>query len=361
MKTRQIRHDERGAIAMITVISTLGIMGLLAFVIDLGQVYVARQELRNVADSAALAATRQMAEILKTKSTLVLQDSSFTLTSSERAQVIAAAANVAVQNKVGGQSIVLDTASDVSVGVWDMATSTFGPAVPGTVPDAVQVVARRDSTSNGPVVAYFAQMMGVNNFDVSAPATAALLPVGAVPPGGIGLPIGINDEVFAAGACGDSIKMYPTGTMDACAGWHTFGENANANNLNDILDDLNDGSGGILPNGESPAVQVGDSVNFVGGTISSALQSMQDLYDAKQVGGIMEGVVLVYDGDPSCSNPNQQQTVVGFAKVSITTVQVTGNPKEIRGQIQCEVINGRPTNGGVLNTLTKSGFAVLVS
>ena len=361
MKPRQIRHDERGAIAMITVISTLGIMGLLAFVIDLGQVYVARQELRNVADSAALAATRQMAEILKTKSTLVLQDSSFTLSSSELAQVTAAAANVAIQNKVGGQNIALDTTSDVSVGVWDMATSTFGAAVPGSVPDAVQVVARRDSTSNGPVTAYFAQMMGVSSFDVSAPATAALLPVGAVPPGGIGLPIGINDEVFAAGACGDSIKMYPTGTMDACAGWHTFNEGANANNLKDILDDLNNGSGGILPNGESPAVQVGDQVNFIGGTISSALQKMQDLYDAKQVGGIMEGVVLVYDGDPSCSNPNQQQTVVGFAKVTITSVQVTGNPKEIRGQIQCEVLDqGRPT-AGVIDTLTRSGYAVLVS
>lgn len=361
MKIRRIMHNEHGATAITAAVALLGIMGLSAFVIDLGQVYVTQQELRNVADSAALAATRQMAEILKTKSTAVLQDSSFTLTSIELDQVTAAAANVAVQNKAGGHSIVLDTASDVSVGVWDMATSTFGPSVPGTVPDAVQVVARRDTSNNGAVTAIFAQLMGVSSFDVSADATAALLPVGAVPPGGIGLPIGVSDEVFASGACGDSIKFYPTGTMDACAGWHTFGYNANANNLKDILNDLNDGSGGILPNGESPAVQVGDQVNFNGGTVTSALQAMQDLYDAKQVGGIMEGVVLVYDGDPSCSNPNQQQTVVGFAKVSITGVQVTGNPKEIIGEIQCEVLDqGRPT-AGVIDTLTRSGFAVLVS
>lgn len=362
MKIRRTIHNERGATAIIAAVSMLGIMGLLAFVIDFGQVFVTQQELRNVADSAALAATRQMAEILKTKSTAVLQDSSFTLTSSEVAQVTAAAANVAVKNKAGGHSIALDMAADVSVGVWDMATSSFGPAVPGTIPDAVQVVARRDASNNGAVTAIFAQMMGVNSFDVSADATAALLPVGAVPPGGIGLPVGISDEVFASNACGDSIKMYPTGTMDGCAGWHAFQYGANANNIKAILDDLNDGSGGILPNNESPEVQVGDTVNFNGGTMTSALQAMKDLYDAKQVGGVMEGTVLVYDGDPSCSNPTGALTVVGFAKVTITTVQITGNPKEISGQIQCEIIDeGRPASGGTLNTLSKSGFAVLVS
>lgn len=360
MKTQRIMYDERGAVAIITAISMVGIMGLLAFVIDFGQVFVVRQELRNVADSAALAATRQMAEILKTKSTAVLQDSSFALTSLEITQVLAAATNVAVQNKAGGHSIVLDTASDVSVGVWDMATGSFGPAVPGTIPDAVQVVARRDTSNNGPVAAVFAKMMGVNSFDVSAPATAALLPVGAVPPGGIGLPIGISDEVFASSACGDSIKFYPTGTMDGCAGWHTFGYDADAENLKGILNDLNDGSGGILPNGESPAVQVGETVNFTGGTVASALQTMKQLYDAKQVGGEMEGVVLVYDGDPSCSNPIGPLTVVGFAKVTVTEVVATGGSKSVKGIIECEVINGRPTTG-VIDTLTRSGFAVLVN
>ena len=361
MKTERIMHNERGATAIIAAVALLGIMGLSAFVIDFGLVFVARQELRNVADSAALAATRQMAEILKTKSTAVLQDSSFALTSSEYAQVIAAAANVAIQNKVVGNSIVLDTASDVSVGVWDIATSTFGPSVPGTIPDAVQVVARRDTSNNGPVAAIFGQMMGVNSFDVSANATAALLPVGAVPPGGIWLPIGISDEVFAASACGDSIKMYPTGTMDGCAGWHTFNEGANANNIKKILNDLNDGSGGILPGGESPAVQVGETVNFTGGTVASALQTMKQLYDAKQVGGEMEAVVIVYDGDPSCSNPTGPLTVVGFAKVTVTEVVATGGSKSVKGNIECEVIDeGRPTTG-VIDTLTRSGFAVLVN
>ena len=361
MRIRGMLKNERGATAITAVITMMGTIGLLAFVIDFGQVYVTQQELRNVADSAALAATRQMAEILKTKSTVVLQSSSFALTSTEIAQVTAAAANVAVKNKAGGQSIALNTGADVSVGVWDMATSSFGAAAPGSVPDAVQVVARRDSGNNGSVTAYFAQMMGVNDFDLSASATAALLPVGALPPGGVGLPIGISDEVFKAVACGDSIKMYPTGTMDGCAGWHTFNEGANANNLKNIVNDLNDGSGGVLPGGQSPPVQVGDTVNFIGGTITTALSAMENMYNNHQVGGEMEGTVLVYDGTPGCGNPSGPLTVVGFAKVTITSVQVTGNPKEIRGEIQCEVLNeGRPTTG-VIDTLTRSGFAVLVS
>ena len=360
MTTRGIIRNERGATAIMAAITLLGVMGVSAFVIDLGNVYVTNQELRNVADSAALAASRQMAEILSTKPTAVLQDSSFALSSSEIAQVVTVAANVAVLNKAGGHNITLNTA-DVSLGAWDSATGSFGPAAPGTIPDAVQIVARRNAANNGSVNAIFAQMLGVSTFDLSASATAALLPVGAVPPGGIGLPIGISDEVFAANACGDSIKMYPTGTIDACAGWHTFGENADANNLNGIIDDLNDGSGGVLPGGESPALQVGDSVNFIGGTIASALQSFQDLYDAKEVGGVMEGTVLVYDGAPGCPNPNTALPVVGFAKVKITEVKTTGNPKEIKGEIQCEVIDGRPKGGGGTDTLTRSKFPVLVS
>ena len=360
MTTRGIIHNERGATAIMAAITLLGVMGVSAFVIDLGNVYVTNQELRNVADSAALAASRQMAEILSTKPTAVLQDSSFALSSSEIAQVVTVAANVAVLNKAGGHNITLNTA-DVSLGAWDSATGSFGPAAPGTIPDAVQIVARRNAANNGSVNAIFAQMLGVSTFDLSASATAALLPVGAVPPGGIGLPIGISDEVFAANACGDSIKMYPTGTIDACAGWHTFGENADASNLNGIIDDLNDGSGGVLPGGESPALQVGDSVNFSGGTIASALQSFQDLYDAKEVGGVMEGTVLVYDGAPGCPNPNTALPVAGFAKVKITEVKTTGNPKEIKGEIQCEVIDGRPKGGGGTDTLTRSKFPVLVS
>ncbi len=359
-RTRMILQNQRGATAIMAAFCMMGIIGLLAFVIDFGQVYVTQQELRNVADSAALAATRQMAQILKTKSTAVLQSSSFALTSAEISQVTSAAANVAVKNKAGGKSIALDTAADVLVGAWDMATNTFGAAAPGTVPDAVQVVARRDSGNNGSVTAYFAQMMGVNNFDLSASATAALLPVGAVPPGGIGLPIGISDEVFKSAACGNSIKMYPTGTMDACAGWHTFNEGANANNLQAIINDLNDGSGGVLPGGQAPATRVGTTVNFNGGTITPALSAFENMFNNHQVGGEMEGTVLVYDGDPSCSNPSGPMNVVGFAKVTITHVQVSGSPKEIRGQIQCEVIGeGRPFPG-VIDTLTRSGFAVLV-
>ncbi len=362
MTTRGIINNERGATAIMAMITLLGFLGLSAFVIDLGQVYVTQQELRNVADSAALAASRQMAEILSTKSTAELQDSSFALSSSEIAQVTVAAGNVAALNKAGGQNITLNMASsDVSVGAWNSATGSFASAAPGTIPDAVQIVARRDASNNGSVNAIFAQMLGVSTFDLSASATAALLPVGAVPPGGIGLPIGISDEVFAANACGDTIKMYPTGTIDACAGWHTFGENANANNLNGIIDDLNDGSGGVLPGGQSPAVQVGDSVNFIGGTIASALQSMKDLYDAKQVSGEMEGVVIVYDGAPGCPNPNTALPVVGFAKVTVTEVKATGNPKEVKGAIQCEVIDGRPKGGGGTDTLTRSKFPVLVS
>ncbi len=361
MNFRGILHNERGVTAMTTAIALLGTMGLSAFVIDLGYVYVTQQELRNVADSGALAASREMAVILETKSTAQLQDSSFALTSSELAQVQMAAQNVAVQNKAAGHNISLDTANDVSVGVWDMGTSSFGPAAPGTMPDAVQVVARRDAGNNGSVTAFFASMMGVNDFDLSASATAALLPVGMVPPGGIGLPIGINDEVFKANACGDAIKMYPTGTMDGCAGWHTFNHYPDATNLKAILNDLNNGSGGILNNGQSPQVQVGDTVNFNGGTVASALQAMKDLFDAKQVGGKMEGTVLVYDGSPSCSNPSGPITVVGFAKVTVTEVVPTGGSKSVKGEIQCQVINGRPTNGGGVNTLTKSGYAVLVS
>ena len=103
---------------------------------------------------------------------------------------------------------------------------------------------------------------------MAARATAALGPLGSLAPGEGTIPVGISKRWFDEGrACGDSIKFHPTGTLDGCAGWHTFQDGpANASGLKKTLTGLENGTY------KSPEITAGQTeLEFVGGTLASAL------------------------------------------------------------------------------------------
>ena len=63
------------------------------------------------------------------------------------------------------------TSGDIQIGVWDSITRTL--AVGNVGATGVRVTARRDGGANGPVATWLAGMMGINNMNVVATATAA--------------------------------------------------------------------------------------------------------------------------------------------------------------------------------------------
>jgi hypothetical protein len=149
----------RGSILTPTVLfgATVG-MGVAALAVDTGLMFAAKQELRNAADAAALAAASQLGQPGATEAS------------------VAEAARIAALNQVAHEGADLLTA-DVILGHATMSGSQY-VFHPHTMPyDAVKVTLRRDSSvSDGPISLVFAQGLGMQSTDLSASATAMIVP-----------------------------------------------------------------------------------------------------------------------------------------------------------------------------------------
>jgi hypothetical protein len=353
--------NQAGVTAVIVAICLTMLIGFTALAVDVGYMYVTKNELQNVADASALAGAGYLGSIYEPLSYDEQRAHVFS-----RDNIVGVAQQVALKNQAAKMNISINDA-DVTIGTWDGETYTLTPtAAPIVGPDAVEVIARRDGSANGPITTFFAKIFGIDNVDVSADATAALTGQSTAGPGGLPFPAGISKKWFEKDEyCKHPIKFYPTGTLEGCAGWHTYDESpASANRLRTILDGLTPPDGTY----ESPPVQAGETeFNFTGGTVASAFDEMKALFDAMKVlnDGTLDAdedfttwttSVPVYDWD-DCSNPHGAITIVGFATVTITEVQDAPD-KIIEAQVICEMTEaGR---GGGSNYGTKGTIPGLV-
>ena len=342
--------DESGVTAILVAIVMVVLISITALAVDIGYVMTTKNELQNVADAAALAATRQLGWDYEQMS---FDDQQNYVC--DPSTIVPIAQDVAGKNQAGAKNISINDA-DVIIGQWDGTNFTLTPTL--AQPDAVQVTARRDGGANGPITTFFAKIFGVNTVDVWADATAALTAQSTAGPGGLPLPVGIskawfeNKDIF----CNQPLKFYPTNTPEGCAGWHTYTESPpSAARLSDILEGLKDG---IY---ESPETTAGETIfDFTGGTLASVFDDMKALFDAMKVlnDGILDSdedsttwttAVVVYDWS-DCSNPNKPVPIVGFATVTITQVLETPE-KTINAQVICENIEAGRGGGGEFGTM----------
>ena len=363
MKSQKNRYDnEKGVVAIYVAITMFVFIGIAVLAVDVGYWMVGRTELQRTADAAALAATRMLGRIYECDGNIVAcpgpmpyQDQLVYV--ADAAAIRNASKDVAIQNQAGGstEGIMLND-DDIVIGNWDASTRTLVPNL--TSPDAVRVTSRRDGAANSPISTFFARVMGVNTVNVSATATAALTGQSEAALGGLPLPVGISKFRFENEYCEQDIKMYPTGTLDGCAGWHTYESSpANANKLAKMLEDLKDGTF------QSPETKANESsFVFVGGTIASVFDEMKALFDymkSRDDDGnpnTWTTSVVVYDWD-DCSNPNKTIGIVGFATVVIHTV-LEAPEKTIIATIKCD--NVEPGRGGGGNYGTKGAIPGLV-
>ena len=263
--------NQAGATAVIIAITLPMLIGFGALAVDVGYMCVTKNELQNVADAAALAATRKLGTIYQgmpydAQQTYVcgvgVGDSN-----NDIAVIKGVADAVACNNKAGGKHIIVFDNTEgididhVEIGVWDLSdtppfTATFDQ------PDAVRVTAHRDNAANGPITTFFAKIFGIDNVDVSADATAALTSQSTSEPGEIELPLGISTIAAAPDRCDQDIKFSPT--KDACAGWNSFFVTPTSDQaVLKILEGMRDGTI------ESPATTAGvDELEFIGGKLS---------------------------------------------------------------------------------------------
>lgn len=339
-------RERKGAVAVIVAIVLAMLIGFVALAVDVGYVMVTRNELQNVADASALAGARQLGANYEPLT--YEEQQSYNC---NPATIIAAAKDVALKNTAAGQNIVVRD-EDVIIGDWNTDTKTL--TVTLSRPDAVRVTARRDGSANNPITTFFARIFGVDDVSVTATATAALTSISKVGPGGLPIPVGISKKWFEApipSFCNQPIKMYPTGTLEGCAGWHTYEDDpSNASKLRKILEGLENNSY------TSPETIAGESVfEFTGGTVASVFDEMKALFDANKSDEDGDGdlewttTVVVYDYD-DCSNPHGPIKIVGFATAVIDEV-LEPPDKIINAHVICENIEFGRGSGGEYGTM----------
>ena len=380
-------RNQAGVSAVIVAIVLTMLIGFTALAVDVGYMYVTRNELQNVSDGAALAGAGYLGSTYAGLSYEEQQTHVFS-----RAAIVGIAQQVALKNQAAGIYIDIN-GTDVIIGTWDGNTLT-PMEDPIVAPDAVRVIARRDDIANGPILTFFAQIFNINTVNVAADATAALNGPAIVDEGELKVPLSLSENNFP-NDCTDEIIFSPT--AESCAGWHNFFDPVNASAMSDKLLGLIQGDvqeyDGLVngpdwldqnfnmnasPDPEiTPEVTTGDEFNHQGGTIASlflggrlgntendinlpeeilgdarhpapfpALFDYFRRHDGDDNDSIWTATVPVYEDDDVCENPNEAIPIVGFATIEI---QMPNPPPDssVSVNVYCEItfIDGRGGGG----------------
>ncbi len=179
------RSSRRGAVALLTAVFMVILLGVVAFVVDIGYIAVAKNEAQNAADAAALAGMAKLAERLKAAP---ISQGVPVQTTSDLDLARAEAKAFAARNRIGGRASDVRDA-DVEFGYLanphDQTSNTLDTTGwPDRPYNAVRVTVRRDSDrGGGPLDLFFAPVLGTSRANVRASATAAVV-MGTVVPRG---------------------------------------------------------------------------------------------------------------------------------------------------------------------------------
>ncbi|MGC3974347.1 MAG: pilus assembly protein TadG-related protein [Nitrospira sp.] len=329
--------DSRGAAAVMVALTLTVLLTMGAAAIDIGHALVARNELQNAADAAALAGARTLG--IAYEGMTPAQMAIYTLTGGDQAAIVTAAQTTSALNQAAAVNVSVN-AADVQVGLWNSATKTFTPTA--NQPRSVRVVTHRDGSANGPISTFLANVVGMSSVNVSAAATAELTAISSTPPGALDFPVAISELFFSQFGCGDSIQLYPSnGTPQSCAGFTTFLQTpSNDIAMRNIL------NGMIAGTYQSPSTTAEvTQLQFTNGTLSNPTwNALRNLFLQKSAGtGYWDALVPVYQGN-DCS-PSGAIPVVGYANIRITGVQ--GPPTHtVTGNVSCPLFQGGGAGGG---------------
>ncbi|MGQ9687483.1 MAG: pilus assembly protein TadG-related protein [Desulfobaccales bacterium] len=120
MRWRKFVSGTEGSIMFLTALGLVAFLGLASLAIDMGHLYVIRNELQNLADAAALAGA---GNLIKEENGVAVRDADGT-----RQAVITV---VQRQTEIFGQTPVdFESRSDITVSPWPSGSGTSMPAIP---------------------------------------------------------------------------------------------------------------------------------------------------------------------------------------------------------------------------------------
>ena len=234
-RTAQNQKSRRAVIAVFAALLMVPLFGMVAFSVDFGYLQKTHASLQRAADAASLAAVRDL--IPNPDGTQDLAAVRATVRQFVRDNI------TEVNNFV-----VLD--SDIEIGRYDPNTVyTNFTILNDGIFDTVRVTLRRDSQANAPVPLFFARVIGVDNHDVTATATAALQKASVILPAGDVLPFSVRENIW---------DMQDPGSQ-----WNVYGDGR-------ITDDL----GNLIP-GNWGTVDIGDSNNSTADISGQIIQGLR--------------------------------------------------------------------------------------
>ena len=280
IQTRQIqtrlsqkRASRRGAVAILAAILSVPMLAVVAFSIDYGYLLWHKAELQRAADAAALAAA------------LDLQPSSDGSQDLDSVRsTVRRYANLNISQGAAESGFDISDA-DIETGRYDTSTiySSVSLLNSGTH-DTVRVTLRRDAQSNSSVSLFFARVLGIDQADVTATATASLPQATGLTVGTAILPFAVPEDVW--------------NDRDQDEIWSIYSDGK-----------IYDGNGGLVP-GNFGTVDIGNSNNstadlrdqILNGLRQSDLDALYDDGRIPQSTHINASVAFWANADPGLSS-----------------------------------------------------------
>jgi Flp pilus assembly protein TadG len=366
---RLLRRARRGNVIVLTAFLMIGMMGMIAFAVDLGYLYNTRTEMQRAADASAIAGCWELIDQDAASGT----SNAAVLTDNARAS----ARSFVAYNQVTQASAQL-TNEDIRVGYIADPTNPSSPFL--TVgytgsPNAVQIRLRRTTQQNGAVPLFFGPVLGAGPKNMESYATAAYLAgtSGFKSPGdgsnlGI-LPYALDEgtwNAMLAGGGSDNyrhtdgsdavttgpdgireVNLFPQGTgSPGNRGTVDIGSanNSTSDIARQIVHGISPTDMGQMPNSKLEFNSEG-KLYLTGDTGISA--GIKD-----ELGSIVGDTRMI----PLFSNVtgngnNASYTIVKFVGIRVMNVKLTGNNKQVMVQPAVVV-----TKGGIPSSTSKTQF-----
>jgi Flp pilus assembly protein TadG len=274
---KQLKKQEKGAVAIIVALSLLVLIGFGALAVDLGYVMMVKNEVQNAADAGALAGA---GDLYLNNGTAVNPAANQT------------AYDMATANQSQKETVFLagPYTEDVQRGHWSFATRTFTPNDSLAPVDlwnsstseldadtnfinAVRVRVR----TNTPVMSFLSRIWGGSSFFGRAEAVGYIGFAGTLRPRDVDQPIAICEQSIRDSdgnyTCNTG-RMLNSGSNNAShntAGWTNFVQPCRTANANELVD-LSCGSGNPLP------ITLGATVGATGGVVDSVLTDLRECF-----------------------------------------------------------------------------------
>ncbi|WP_434718335.1 pilus assembly protein TadG-related protein [Paraburkholderia sp. A1BS-2L] len=383
------KGKQEGAVAVTVALFMVFLLGIAALTIDIGNLLVARNELQNSADAAALAGAACLYQRTECNNTTVPEPD----WSDAQASAVSFATDTfpgcfqpqppnAPPNKNLVQGCFVKTVSTAS-GYWNVTGTPAGLQMPGALAPgnndmpAIQVTVAKDpSNANGGIPTYLAAVLGVNILKASATATAVISRPGYVGSHGLfplAMPKCMYDEFWST--ANNAPVLYPNGptldssqpqsqtngdpylfnigspyhvTADCLAGqWTTFNPSANGGCSSAQSDQCIDNM--ITGGGNTGALGIGDSIFVKSGTANNLFKDTNACSAAapNPVNRTCEWVSVPVVNSVTSSTTGSSQAVVAFACLHVLGAKNGSNPSVTvqmsADQSKCTVAN----SGGV--------------